>query len=271
MLAVGLLFSAGNLYPKLFPQNRSDSGRSGFAFVLNSYLPCDRVNPRTAGQILTFGRKAMKDREETRERVHVTQTSRRGGVGEVTLSGIPEDLLEKVEGTTFGQYWMTIKDGKLVFSPTREPLPDPVADEEMLPFWRRYDERPGHLQEMLFDLERQIGSPSFIVSSLCGYHYTPEDYRRNAELLMSYGFVCMRSQRGADGKYWEQWHLSGAWAAKGELKETIEAWRRTGDKNRDLAKQTKDEIRKIISFLCRNVSFGSLDVVVQRAAMILDD
>ncbi|OHA92163.1 MAG: hypothetical protein A3J09_01580 [Candidatus Zambryskibacteria bacterium RIFCSPLOWO2_02_FULL_51_21] len=213
----------------------------------------------------------MEEMEETKERVCLTGTSRQGGVGGVTLSGIPADLFEKVEGATFGQYWMTVKDGKLVFSPTREPLPNPVTDEEMLPFWRRRSERQGHLREMLFDPEERSDSPSFMVNSLCGYDYTPESYHTNAGLLESYGFVCMRSQRGEDGKFWETWYLPGAWAAKGELKRMVEKKQREGDKKQGHAAEKQNETKKVISFLCRNVSFGSLDVVVQRAAMMMDD
>src|ERR1051325_9199752 len=95
----------------------------------------------------------------------------------MTLSGIPKDQQERIEGVTFGQHWMTVKDGRLVFSPTREPLPSPVEDTEMLPFWRRYDKRQTVMRELVFDPEEQHSSPSFMVKHLCGYYYTPESYR----------------------------------------------------------------------------------------------
>lgn len=189
----------------------------------------------------------------------------------VTLSGIPKDHQERIEGVTFGQHWMTVKDGKLVFSPTREPLPSPAEDTEMLPFWRRHNERQGVMQELIFDPEERHDSPSFMVQHLCGYHYTPENYRTNAKLLESYGFVCMRSSRGDDGRFWETWYLPGVWAARGELRRLVEQKQREGDGKQDHAAKNRDETKRVISFLCRTVFFGQLDVVVQRAAMVLDD
>lgn len=188
----------------------------------------------------------------------------------LTLSGIPKDQQERVEGVTFGQHWMTVRDGQLVFSPTREPLPSPIEDTEMLPFWRRHDERQGLLKEMVFDPEERYDSPSFMVKHLCGYHYTPESYQTNAKLLESYGFVCMRSPRGNDGRFWETWYLPGAWAAKGELKRMVDKKQREDDKKQDPNAERRDETKKVVSFLCRNVSFGQLDIVVQRAAMVIE-
>jgi hypothetical protein len=142
---------------------------------------------------------------------------------------------------------------------------------EMLPFWRRYEERQGVMQELIFDPDTRHDSPSFMVKHLCGYHYTHKGYLRNAQILESYGFVCMRSPRGNDGRFWETWYLPGAWAAKGKLKRMVENKQHEGDKKQDHAVKKKDETKRVISFLCSNVSFGQLDVVVQRAAMIMDD
>jgi hypothetical protein len=202
------------------------------------------------------------------ERVRIVSTSHRYGVGEVTFGGIPEELVDKVEGVSYGQYWMTVSDGSLVFKRTREKLPDPAADEEMLPFWRRRSDTESHLQEVLFDKEC-IGhsSPSIYIGSLCGYDYTPEDYRENASRLESYGFVCMRSQRGDDGKFWETWFLP-LFLAQGALKETLEAIpQKSGE---DPSEKRRTSLDRAVSFLCRSVSFGTLDVVVQRAAAVID-
>ncbi len=181
----------------------------------------------------------------------------------ITLSGIPKDQQEKVEGVTFGQYWMTVTDGKIVFSPAREPLPRPVEDEEMLPFWRRHKECQAVMHELVFDHEERNSLPSFMIKHLCGHNYTPENYRLNAEILEGYGFVCMRSPRGEDGRFWEMWYLPGTWAAKGDLAVEIEG-------KYDGVASKKKEIDDVVKFLCRNVSFGQLDVVIQRAAMSIE-
>jgi hypothetical protein len=99
--------------------------------------------------------------------------------------------------------------------------------------------------------------PSIIIQHLCGYHYTPENYKRQAEYLESLGFECLRSRRGADARYHELWLLSGLWSAKGGLKESLGNGGSYGNK----------ELNKAVKFLCRNASFGTLDVSFQRAAM----
>lgn len=75
---------------------------------------------------------------------------------------------------------------------------------------------------------------------------------------------------GDDGKFWETWYLSGVWAAKGDLKGVVERRKLEGDKDQDRAVEKRKETNGVISFLCRKVSFGQLDVVVQRAAMVID-
>jgi len=168
---------------------------------------------------------------------------------------------ERLEGTLHGQWWVTANgDGRLHFSPTREPIPPPTADESMMPFWSPCDTRKTRLQMELLD-PRQTWppfSPSIMIQSLCGYGYTSEGYRYQAERLESWGFFCLRSRRDDDGKFWEIWFLPGLWFAKGELREICPDTNATG------------ALDKAVSFLCRNASFGSLDVVVQRAAMTID-
>jgi len=212
----------------------------------------------------------MAERDPEESRVEVRVVNRSAGVAEVNLSGIPEDALGKVQGALAGHNWLTVKDGKIVFSSAYEPLPNPVLDKEMLPFWRRNTDRGVHIQHTLFDTENlQHCSPSFMVANLCGYQYTEEGYRHNAILLRSYGFECMRSQRGDDGRYWENWYLPGAWAAEGDLKEALRD-DKSAKSEVPLTQKTSRETSKIVEFLCRYVSFGTLDVVVQRAAMVTD-
>ena len=122
-----------------------------------------------------------------------------------------------------------------------------------------------------FDPERKgIYSPAFMVSHLCGYNYSEEGYRRNAGLLESYGFSCMRSQRGEDGKFWETWYLPGAWAAEGELKIAVLRQGAQSTHERGSLARQQEETSNVVSFLCANVSFGSLDVTAQRAAMTME-
>lgn len=189
-----------------------------------------------------------------------------GNERRVMVGGLTEDEQQKLEGViTAGNYWVKRnEDGRLRFVPAHEPLPDPIKDEEMLPFWRRFDPRKPGLQTTLFDEERLTGfcSPSIIIGSLCGYNYTPEKYKEEAERLESYGFSCMRSERGDDGRYWEHWSLCGLFSARGDLKDVLVRFERRND---------KVKLEAAIEFLRHNVSFGTLDVCVQRLAMVMDD
>ena len=54
------------------------------------------------------------------------------------------------------------------------------------------------------------------------------------------------------------WFLPGAWAAEGDLKAHLEGISR--DK----------QVDAVVAFLCRHASFGTLDIMHQRAAMTID-
>ncbi len=150
-------------------------------------------------------------------------------------------------------------NGRLEASSRWEPLPAPARDEEMMPFWQ--PSIPGHTQIELRNIEVPLGfSVSLMIQSLCGYDYSPENYRREAGKLEDFGFHCLRSRRGRDGHFWEIWYLPGLWSARGLLREAI------GSIQEESAKADA-----AIKFLCKHTSFGSLDVSWQRAAMVRDD
>ncbi len=97
----------------------------------------------------------------------------------------------------------------------------------MLPFWRKLPDdekaRKSVIKGIDFDAEamKNVFSASIIIQHLCGYNYSPENYKSQANRLESYGFTIMRSKREADGKFWEIWFLAGLWCAEGELKERM--------------------------------------------------
>lgn len=177
----------------------------------------------------------------------------------VQLSGLIEEEQELLEAALNGQCWVTVRNGRLESAPARD-IPPSAVDEEMLPFWRKFDEEK-EIQIQLFKLGPlpNWSSPSIIVQSLCGYNYTPELYRRDAALMEEYGFTCLRSRRGPDGRFWELWYLPGVWAAKGAL---LEAVGKHGSE--------KVKLERVLSFFESRkslVTFGTLDVTVQRMAM----
>ncbi|MDB5254554.1 MAG: hypothetical protein JWL80_620 [Parcubacteria group bacterium] len=181
--------------------------------------------------------------------------------GSITISGLSS---EEVDGLSVlvkgGLSWVTMKEGRLVFQSTLKPLPAAIDDDEMLPFWRPMSEHRGEVKNVRLDgIDKfDVYSPSFTIQGLCAYEYTPAAYRKVAEDLESWGFQCLRSQRGQDGKYWEIWYLCNLICARGRFEEAISE--ETG----------KKQVDKAIKFLCRNTSFGTLDVSAQRAATMMD-
>lgn len=182
-----------------------------------------------------------------------------GRDGEFSLRGLKPEEIENMEGMLHNHFWVTVNhDGRLETIRRKELVPGPTEDEDMLPFWSRH--KSGAVQTELFETEDfKHRFPSIVIQHLCGYGYTPERHKDCAQQLESYGFECMRSRRGENGRYWEIWLLLGPWSAKGELGKAV---RRN---------KKKDELDVVIDFLCRYVSFGSLDIMVQRAAMSMDD
>lgn len=189
------------------------------------------------------------------------------GQGSITISDLTEEDAEKLEGCIRGGMWWAIcKEGKMVFYPNYQALPNPTEDLDMLPFWRKASDLVTDQQPNLLEIDHLYdhSSPSIQITSLCGYAYTPENYKEQAERLESYGFECLRSRRSNDARYIEVWYLPGLWAAKGDLAEYLNEF-----KGKALC--SADECKKAVRFLGERVQFGSLDVCVQRLAMVMDD
>jgi len=189
-------------------------------------------------------------------------SSRGGPRGEVTITDLNEQEGEKVQGTMRGQWWMRGENGRLAFAPGHEPPPAPTEDA-MLPQWRtpeRGEKDPEHYQAEMFELPVtwQNQSQSILIQHLCGYSYTPEGYKENAEMLEECGFNCMRSRRAESGQYWEIWFLPGLWAAKGRLKEAL------------YGKPKEHQMRFALKFLREWTSWGTLDIAVQRYCQVLE-
>lgn len=198
--------------------------------------------------------------EEKKEKKEKGIRIESSGSGSLSIGNLRPEEVESLEGAMHNHYWVTVTDGRLETVCRKLDIPGPAEDEEMLPFWRR--QVPGNYQLELFKvIVPRHSPPSIIIQSLCGYNYTPENYKRTAELLESYGFECLRSRRGKDAKYWEMWFLPGLWSSEGELKKALYGLNLSGKKS----------LERAVEFLCRNVQFGTLDVAFQRAAMPIPD
>ncbi len=181
----------------------------------------------------------------------------------------PEEIKLLLASILEGHHWVRGNgDGRLQHVSSYEELPGPITDDKMLPFWRQPTEGEGRQTDMFgFDLSTEAGlkhtSPSIYINSLCGYDYSAENYKSQAEQLIEWGFICMRSPRDPDsGKFWETWFLPGKWAVRGSLKEAISS---------NKTKSGEETFKLILEFLRINASFGSLDVSMQRIAMVMKD
>lgn len=182
----------------------------------------------------------------------------------IEIAGLtPEEATKLDEAITVGTLWVRKgRDGELQFSPAHLPVPDPVEDDLMHPFWRPFVPGNGAIQLEMFDEERLRSSclPTIIVQHVGAGDDLKGSYARNAAKLRSYGFECMRSRREEEnGRFIEMWTLFTFYAAKGPLKEAIES-----------EKTTQGQVDAAVSFLCRHVHFGSLDACVQYAALQFD-
>lgn len=194
-------------------------------------------------------------------KIHMSgRQSSRTSEGSVTISGLTATEVEMFEAMLLNQLWLTVKEGRLEHTACKNALPDPIDDQEMLPFWRKTQSTQLALLDSFFlnNTRLKLSSPSILIQHLCGYGYSEDGYKFEARLLERYGFEIMRSRRGEDGKYSEIWFLPGLWSAKDDLKEYL----------KDIPEDKK--IDAAVAFLCRKSSFGTLDIVVQRAAMVID-
>ena len=188
----------------------------------------------------------------------------------LTVKGLTQGEHDRLKASLLGgHHWVRrTEDGRLRHVPSYEELPGPTTDDDMLPFWRHPVEGEVQQDELFgFDADTeallQHSSPSIYISSLCGYHYSVENYKHEADRLTDYGFVCMRSPRDPDtGQYWEKWYLGSVWLTQGRLKEAL---------SDSSAGTGQEKFKFILEYLRRNVAFGSLDVVMQRMAMVISD
>jgi hypothetical protein len=181
------------------------------------------------------------------------------------ISGLQGGEIEMFESAIGNCSWiMANEDGRIQSIPKYKPLPDPIDDEEMLPFWSKIEGKniETRFEETLVDTSKHP-HPQIIISNLCGYNYSPENYRIQARRLKDFGFEQMRSQRDSAGRFTEHWFLEYSGAAEGNLKLFID---KLGN---DIKAQQR--LDAIIDFLCKNVSFGSLEIAYQRAAMVIND
>jgi len=186
----------------------------------------------------------------------------KGDESTIEISGTEEEI-NGIRAMLLGKHWIIGgSKGKLLTVDYYHQLPPPEDDPLIPPKWQTEfgslpDRFAPDLQEQMpDDCKGGWCSPSFYMSHII-------NAKTDMPKIQDWGFECLRSRRGDDGKYWEVWYLPGSWSAKGELKRHIETL------SKDMAWEKKTE--SICHWMAQRVIFGSLNVVVQRMALANSD
>lgn len=214
-----------------------------------------------------------------------TKHDTRNGSDEITLTGTKEEI-QSVIAMLAGVERLSVVNGQLETVPVYQPVRSPIEDPLIPPNWATKKVPPVgqctgndidvavkgqvkppriNVQPPLDPQEEGWNSPHYAIQHLCGYNWTEDNYKRQAQVLMDCGFECLRSRRGKDGRFWEIWYLPGNWAAQGLLKLVIDQ-----QILKDQTGHWTKTVDVVVKWLCNNVSFGTLDVSVQRACMVMD-
>ncbi len=199
------------------------------------------------------------DRPQQDDRPAIRWTSKGGSSGGINLVGLTAKELKAMEAFLNGTSYVRCIDGRLHAWNAHEPLPPPECDPLIGPHWNSTGERKvwGGVPS-----GKGWHSPGFVITALGVGLSTAEARRSNIKMAIEFGFHCLRSQRGQDGKYWEQWTLHFLEMARGRLREYLDGLpsKVGGHERVDVA----------AAFVAEHIHFGSLDVTIQRWALSID-
>lgn len=201
--------------------------------------------------------------------IQKTGSSHCRGKNSITISNLTDADYESLEAMTLGSCWVRRgENGRVERRDRYEDLPPCEPDENLIPFWKNTTKGSGGfrsaIRQIEFDGERSLWSPSIFIQHVGA---GGGNYKETSNRLDRYGFACMRSRRGPNSRYWEVWYLPGLFFARDELRDAIDAADIKGRKQADRERLKADAAR---SHLCKTCSFGTLDISIQRAALVYD-
>ena len=180
------------------------------------------------------------------------------GKGEITIAGTSEDI-RLIELMILGTSWIRRGLVGVEESKAYHDAPSPINDPKLEDHWPIEPLVTPSSQYKLFvdedEHEKQARAKgkmdfrSIYVSGITAYA-SGDIYVARAKLLDDAGFICLRSRRGDDGKYWEIWYLAGPTNAQGAIK----------GKNSD----------EIVNWLCKVVGPGSISIEGVHWGAVLD-
>lgn len=176
------------------------------------------------------------------------------GAGNVALMGLTPEEHIGFRGVLNGHHWVRVVDGRMEFKLTRNPVPEPMPDDNLLPFWRTSPPFSSKtLKTTALNPGEHSAFPAFYLQDLCPYDHDRDQYPEQAAKLESYGFECLRSRRDSEGLFREVWILPGAYAARGDLQAAIAG--------KTLGENQSEAIR---SYIMTHVRFGTIENTAHR-------
>ena len=166
---------------------------------------------------------------DEKKRLRVERELHEKDFSTITIRGEKEDIVRLAGALQYGMKWIRMRpDGEIETSDVYTTPPVPIADPGMRNIWQ-LDPLPegASVQMKLFYDDPEMQEPkrdwskkhrSIYLQSIQGYD-GQDAYVSRAKRLAEAGFVCLRSCRGDDGKYWEIWYLSGPCCGRGPLKD----------------------------------------------------
>lgn len=192
----------------------------------------------------------------------------------IEFSGLSAPELAALESALIGANWVRIHDGRLAVAHAYEQSPELENDPECGPFFATYG--PQSKQQTSRNIKKikfrdpEFAEPGIHISALGAGQRHKDAYESNVLRLESWGFECLRSRRGENGKFWEIWYLPSLLFAEGELAKAIAEVKSTKANNWGDVEYHNNRLEAAIRFLCKNANFGSLDAFIQRAALTYD-
>ena len=109
------------------------------------------------------------------------------GAGKAEFTGLEPNEVDMMLAASMGVAWVKVDElGRVEKRNVFAPLPTPT-DVNMEPFWRKNQEVQIPLLLDDFEPLPNHHDPSISIQHLCGYNYTPENYKREAETFDSVG------------------------------------------------------------------------------------